>query len=97
MYICGFCCCFYLILAHITGVIAIRDVFSDAAAKQYRLLRHNTNMRAQPLNVQSAHIVIINGLIKRNKPYYLYNCTEYCNNVLAFVLYLRENHNTNAL
>ena len=49
-------------LLYFTSVVTVSDVLSDAAAKQDRLLWYDTNMRAQPLYVQSSNIVSINRL-----------------------------------
>ena len=67
VYICWFSRCFYFILADLTGVVTISNIISDAEAKQNGLLWHDTNMGAQPLNVQSADIVTVDSLRNRRK------------------------------
>ena len=67
VYICWFSRCFYFILADLTGVVTISNIISDAEAKQNGLLWHDTNMGAQPLNVQSADIVTVDSLRNKRK------------------------------
>ena len=67
VYICWFSRCFYFILSDLTGVVTISNIISDAEAKQNGLLWHDTNMGAQPLNVQSADIVTVDSLRNKRK------------------------------
>lgn len=43
---------------------AIADVLSDGGGKQHRLLLHNANQRAQPLDVQPSDVMTIQGHLK---------------------------------
>ena len=47
---------------YISSVIAVRDILADAAVKQNRLLLHETQLRAQPLDVQWGDISSVDCL-----------------------------------
>lgn len=58
--------CNDLLHTDISGVITVSDVIGDGAIKQDWLLRHQPDLRSQPLNVEGGQATLVKRLNENN-------------------------------